>query len=616
MSSHLLTPTEKVVLGLGIQYIPLSKTTPTSIFPLLQDSIKSLQRNLRIAFTFGNSPYKKPVIPKNTTKVLWHPDTLRIDPILTSYINKTTLSCMNALQQSRSLYRTNDHILERTLTRLSKNVNITIKPSDKNLGLTILDTSDYKLMCMVHLNDTKTYTRQTTQYFPNSSYAKLKRLLIKHKLLYDPSKFSLTAINVLSDLAISLFQLQNHISLRLAVFYVLPKIHKNKYPLPSRLIVSSSSTATYHASVYLDRTLQPILKTLYTVCQSSHSIILDLSTLKIKSNSIILCADITALYPNIPIIKGIEIVRKVLFTLDAFPKDKIDFLMALLHWILTENYISFNNETYHQEQGTAMGTPCAVSYANIFLYGIEHEILREMTLTYSYYKRYIDDVFSIMDSTEIATVFIGKFNAVIDSITFEAVTIGRSGIMLDLDLQLISSTTSDSSDTITHKLFQKERNIYQYIPVQSEHSPSVLSNFVIQETRRYNLCCTDPADFDDIILAFRQRLLDRGYPPTILQEALLKLPTRSSQLDIIRRRSLISPDAPRRKRQPILVRCATPRFHPPVPWQRLFKLPSSITTDPVYRRAYDSDDIIIGSRNDRSIGSYLVKSKFKDPNKL
>ena len=49
--------------------------------------------------------------------------------------------------------------------------------------------------------------------------------------------------------------------------------------------------------------------------------------------------------------------------------------MALLTWVLTENYCTFNNLTYHQLQGTAMGTPTAVTYANLFLYGIEKALI-------------------------------------------------------------------------------------------------------------------------------------------------------------------------------------------------------------------------------------------------
>ena len=40
---------------------------------------------------------------------------------------------------------------------------VTIKPADKNLGIVLLNTSDYITQCMTHLTDSNTY-RQTTEF--------------------------------------------------------------------------------------------------------------------------------------------------------------------------------------------------------------------------------------------------------------------------------------------------------------------------------------------------------------------------------------------------------------------------------------------------------------------
>ena len=106
---------------------------------------------------------------------------------------------------------------------------------------------------------------------------------------------------------------QNHSSLRVAPFYTLPKVHESiTPPIPGRPIASSNSTLTYHASVYLDKELQPVLKRLRTVCASGRSIILHMESFKAPPGSVILCADVTSLYPNIPIDIGIATVRKFL----------------------------------------------------------------------------------------------------------------------------------------------------------------------------------------------------------------------------------------------------------------------------------------------------------------
>ena len=537
---------------------------------------------------------------------MWHPpQNLTTDLPLKSYINNLKLIIKNTLSKSRSLYNIFDHIFEKTLTRLSKNINITIKPSDKNLGLVILDTLPYKAMCLKHLEDINTY-RLIDNYNPNKAYALLRTLLSRFQKLYDekdPSK--------LSKLTLSLTQLQRHTSLRIAPFYVLPKIHKTLIaPIPGRPIVSSNSTLTYHASVYLDKELQPVLKLLNTVCTSSRSIVFDLQKRLFSPNSVILCADITALYPNIPIILGIDTVAQVLRKLKIFTTAHLNFLMSLLHWVLTENYCTFNGLTYLQLKGTAMGTPVAVTYSNIFLYGIEFPIITR--LRPSYFQRYIDDVFSIFDDYFTAEQFVHEFNSVCPTIKFEAVTIQRSGIMLDLEFTLFYDH-SILHDTIVHKVYQKERNIYQYIPIVSEHNSSIFSNFILQELKRYSLFCSKESDFHTIVLLFTQRLIARGYSQDQVDSQLLKLPSRSLLLSALKQQlqPTIRPKV-YKKKTPIVSICA-PRLDPPIRWQHFFTIPPSLSYLPIFSAIFKDNSVIIGTRNPPTIGSKVIRSKYTEP---
>jgi hypothetical protein len=189
------------------------------------------------------------------------------------------------------------------------------------------------------------------------------QFLKKTDNLYDKTKVAIT----LSPLSKSLLQLQNSRKLRIAPFYTLPKVHKTTtLPIPGRPIISSSSTPTYHTSIYLDKELQPVLKLLKTVCTSSRTLVAKIHTFTTPINSVFMCADITALYPNIPIEKGISTVTQVLSDLQFFTPTKLAFLMKLLRWVLTNNYCIFDDIIYKQLKGTAMGTPVAVTYSNIF----------------------------------------------------------------------------------------------------------------------------------------------------------------------------------------------------------------------------------------------------------
>lgn len=87
-------------------------------------------------------------------------------------------------------------------------------------------------------------------------------------------------------------------------------------------------------------------------------------------------------------------MRKVLTALAFLPPHQLSFLMDPLRCVLTDNNCTFENVIYHQLKGTAMGTPAAVGVPmHTFLYGIEKTIL--LKCGYSFYSRYIDDVFGI-----------------------------------------------------------------------------------------------------------------------------------------------------------------------------------------------------------------------------
>ena len=604
LSTEQLSPTEKIVLGLGTKFLPMPRTSPSTLIPPLMDAIDNFHRRLRLSFYHPEPTLFSSTIPKVENAPIWNPPPHPTDKLLSDYISNLKETASSHIHSSKSLYTPIDNLLNTTLIQLQKKTHLTIKPSDKNLGLVVLNTPDYKLMCLKHLNDITTY-QEIFDYNPSLIYEKLIKILDRHNLLNISTKSKLH-----SKLAQSLLQYNNNVTPpRLAIFYTIPKIHKTLIPpIPGRPIVSSNGTLTYHASVYLDKELQPVLKLLNTICTSSRHIIQDMSQQTYPVNSIILCADVTALYPNIPINLGLFTVRTVLQDLHFFTPKKLNFLMELLRWVLLNNYCSFDDKIYLQKKGTAMGTPTAVVYSNIFLYGIE----KNLVLKYPplYYTRYIDDIYAIFRNKETAEEYITAFNSHCESITLEAVTIGRSGIILDLEVTLIENPHPTPHDTIHHKIYQKPRNIYQYIPTTSEHKPTLFTNFVLQELKRYSLACTDDTDLTAIIASFNARLIARGYDPKILQDAITSLPPRNILLQGLRQ-SLHKPIPTRYVPTPPLVTLCVPRLLPKISWRTLFSIPPTLSSHPAFLNNYSSPLTVIGAKNPPTIGSYLIRSKFR-----
>lgn len=71
----------------------------------------------------------------------------------------------------------------------------------------------------------------------------------------------------------------------------------------------------------------------------------------------------------------------------------------MLSLILQENSFQFNEKDYLQTYGTAMGTKMAVAFADIFMAKIETEILSQSSIKPIFWKRFIDDVISVWDTS-------------------------------------------------------------------------------------------------------------------------------------------------------------------------------------------------------------------------
>jgi hypothetical protein len=159
-----------------------------------------------------------------------------------------------------------------------------------------------------------------------------------------------------------------------------------------------------------------------------------------------------------------------------YSPDEISFLVDLLNWVLTNNYLEYDNQIYLQISGTAMGTPVAVAYSNLVLCFLEDHFLNK--IPQCYYKRYIDDIFAIVKSKEDENRLIDLFNSQCPSIQLEGSTVDKHGIFLDIDI------TITESNAIITKIYQKPSNKYLYIPPSSAHSKQLLHKVIQQEINR------------------------------------------------------------------------------------------------------------------------------------
>jgi len=279
-----------------------------------------------------------------------------------------------------------------------------------------------------------------------------------------------------------------------------------------------------------------------------------------------------------------------------------------------------------------------------------------------WYARYIDDVCACMDKTD-AVKFIEEFNNICPDIKFEAVTLDKSGIFLDLEINLRRVTESVSA--IGYKLYTKPINKFLYISPLSSHAEHVHTSWIQAEVKRIKARCSDPIDADTYILEFEKRLRARGHevrlqtsnpnPIPIVNPNNSQYPTPINRLnptnstpnvvndlhvaqsssngdpsvvlnpnpfDICLNPNLNQQQHPSLSSSSTAIPIAHARYdkicrliinepncHPKIKWSNVLRLPRLIHD--IFVWEHDRQGIQVVIKNDKSIGRIVTRSRFK-----
>ena len=105
----------------------------------------------------------------------------------------------------------------------------------------------------------------------------------------------------------------------------------------------------------------------------------------------------------------------------------------MLYFATSNIHFLFNNESYKQVDGVAMGSSLAPTLASIFLSSIEDNIDLFPGQKPLAYKRYVDDIFLIFDNQIDIDPFLGYLNSLHPNIKFTTET-ENNGKLSILDL--------------------------------------------------------------------------------------------------------------------------------------------------------------------------------------
>jgi hypothetical protein len=487
-------------LALGTKFIPV----PRSNSHILPTSMKSFRRTIRLRHTFqeeGNNEIPKYWIPSS-----WNP------PYLDQRRDIETMFSILESSLKTNIIPTHPNINKADIRQYNKLLydnNTLIILADKNLGYAVVTKSWYLEKCFEHLNS-PSYIEVTELYHKgiqgkstiNYLVDDLQNLIMEyqHELCPDEIKWIL--------------QKPEH-EWQPMKFYITAKVHKK--PIKGRPIVPSMTWMTFHLSEWLANQLNPLLSSTEWVLKDSYDLLAALkqinqsnlpSTIKLAS------ADVEALYPSMDINTGLQLVKSFIEDLNWENRQKRDFLIKAMQFVLTKGYITFQGQIYQQTNGAAMGSPMIPPYANIFMYQLEKHTVHKFTNkgTLLLFKRFIDDVFIITKDSNI-TELQSELNSLNPSIKLTWTPPANHCNFLDLIVSI-------KNGKIQTNVYQKQLNTYAYLPFHSYHTIAQKRGFIKGEAIRYARICTNEGDFKLMVKLFTLRLQRRGYPLSFIQKAL------------------------------------------------------------------------------------------------
>jgi hypothetical protein len=589
-----LSEAESIVLGLGLKFLPKTQCRADSIIQSLHHSVDNFTKRIQKAIFYKNTKYLGNDIPRLISP--------KVPDLVTSVDNLLAIYKSDVCKKISDYKWTNhltqlDYLVRNNLIALANNKSIVIKPADKNLGTCVMTLAIYIAMCHDILHDVKTYKKlDEFDVSCTNSYIVLERILTHfNKHSFIKRDFNGNYVAHETPLFKSLMQLKGSTDLKISSFYALPKMHKVTVdkPLPAgRPIVSSINSCTYFTSKYLHTYLKRLTSKFKTIVRSSLEVLFVTSKLEVPKDSVILCADVRSLYPSIPIEFGLKAVK---YLLTSYNMPDIEFIIALLTWVLTNNYFSFDNEYYIQIEGTAMGTPVAVEYANTVMYYIEHTIIDQYKPTL--YMRFIDDIYAILPNENISKELITSINNKCVNIQLESVTIGKSGIFLDLAFEIVDKI-------LISKVYQKPSNKYLYLPPTSNHQHNIMVNVIKQELKRYCLYCSRREDEISFKIKFYDRLLQRGYSKTYLDP--LFSPTIDRNSLFTQMENTVKGKKGKLNDKKLYIVVLLPKLDLPLNLRDFLSLPIELKTNDDFKEVYGDTSIVVGRRTFKNIGRQLA----------
>jgi hypothetical protein len=357
------------------------------------------------------------------------------------------------------------------------------------------------------------------------------------------------------------------------------------------------------------------MKRQHSYIQDSAHLLYKLETTVFPQDITLLTADVESLYPSINLEDALGRIRHLLLQ-DNDWGDKRDthLILDVMHWVLYNNVFQFGDTTWLQIRGTAMGSPLAVVFANLYLSCLETELLNGLPNQPLLYCRFIDDIFVILNGeTPECVPFMLAMNNMHDTINLTS-EFGDS--VPFLDLVVFKGPRFFSKGLLDVKLHQKQMNSDLYICPTSFHPSHCFKSFISGELTRFlrNTCTS--STFCDLKKLFYLRLRQRGYRSGFLKPlfAAICFSARTVLIDnLIAKFTNLSNTDDHQSRVPLVLKTIYE------PRSRLFlfgqalNIPEYLEHDQFFNDVFEKGKPLVCWKSGRNLLSLLCPTKFNQP---
>ena len=290
------------------------------------------------------------------------------------------------------------------------------------------------------------------------------------------------------------------------------KHHKLNFPL--RPIITSIDSALYNTSKFLSQILSPLQnQNGFSVTNSTH-FRNDISKTTISEDETMVSFDVVSLFTAIPVDKACAYIKTKLINDNSLPDRTqldIDDILRLLKFVLSNSYFIYNDVTYKQIHGCAMGSPVSAIVANLCMEVIEEQAIKSATTPLKIWKRFVDDSFAIINKNAVIS-FHNTLNSIDPHIKF---TIEHEK---DGQIAFLDTLVSRRNNFIFINVYRKPTHTDRYLDFSSHHDiKHKISAATTLINRSLNLPTIEDGKQRELKHA-RETLVSNGYPKTLISK--------------------------------------------------------------------------------------------------